>query len=1157
MPSHVANREELIEALRLELVGPDPRGEPVHLVDGLELENVKDLFVPWVQESTGEEILTRDRPTKRYGVAVLFPAGTRAEDGGEGTEGNSDEDLQHVDDPDEGGDPSEVLTRKAHEGIEAAKGRRGRDDSESELDFDIKGVNEFKPSAMAVTFLAGSGSSSLNVRVTGAAYRIFGVSSGARKWKWWARDPIAQTFSVSLGGIQQDGMVEIPPSEPADSSPLALKLRVVSRQAEEGFLITACLVNRTEGTGVDGRCLFQSRLEVECRHLDGSSSILPYPERLGDTDEEESSLAMLFRSRRTFAIGHGCSADWSDSDSGTSPDKIIGDPLPVVSVPSMTPEIRRGDRSPVEVSMESLARLDVDEEGFGALEEVVDLYRQWIELRELELQGFDPPHREVAHRHMRHCVHAADRMEDGLRFLAGDMQARTAFALANKAMLIQQQRVRRDSRQAQYDSQSGTYFFPDPAGDPADPVIEAGQGVWRPFQVAFQLMTLRSVAEGGDPDRELVELIWFPTGGGKTEAYLGLAAFSMLLRRLRRKEDCGTDVLMRYTLRLLTAQQFQRAARLICALDWIRQTSDRDLGPRFSIGLWLGRSTTPNWNADGKAELRKLTGSTRGRGQDWLVVRACPWCAAEMGVIRRRSRKDWPNEAPQVLGYEEWDEVTLIRCPDSSCLFHEELPLVLIDEQIYRDPPTLIIGTVDKFASLAWRDAVRSIFGINKDGERVHSPPTLIIQDELHLISGPLGSMVGLYETVVHELCTDDMKDPPVPPKIVCATATIRGFESQVRALFARTRSAVFPPPGIDIADSFFSSEARDEDNRLMPGKKFVGIHAPGLGSVPTTQVRTFSAMLQAPVPLPKADRDPWWTLVVFYNSLRELGTGLSVLQTDIPEHLRSIANRWGMPFSERRKLFEVHELTGRLRDEEIPMAIELLERSTESHRYPVDVCLASNIIEVGVDIDRLSLMSVVGQPKTTSQYIQVTGRVGRRWWERPGLVLTIFNPAKPRDRSHFEHFRSYHERLYAQVERISVTPFSRPALLRALHAVIVAFVRQRAPTEDIESPYPVPTTLLANIKRVLVSRGSVAAEEDLPTLEEVFDRRVAEWEVGGRSRWESPIDSAEIPLMYGAGFYVPDAWRNFSWPTPWSMRSVDAECQAVISQLYNQPDEN
>ena len=405
---------------------------------------------------------------------------------------------------------------------------------------------------MAVTFLAGSGSSSLNVRVTGAAYRIFDVSSGARKWKWWVRDPIEQTFPVSLGDIPRDGMVEIPPSEPADSSPLALKLQVVSREAEEGFLITACLVNRTEGTGVDARCLFQSRLEVECRHLDGSSSILPYPERLGDTDEEESSLALLFRSRRTYAIGHGCSADWSDSDSGTSPDKIIGDPLPVVSVPSITPEIRRGDRTPVEVSMESLARLDTDAEGFGALEEVVDLYRQWIELRESELRGFDPPHREVAHRHMRHCVHAADRMEDGLRFLEGDMQARTAFALANKAMLIQQQRARRDSRQVEYDSRSGTYFFPDPAGDPADPVIEAGQGVWRPFQVAFQLMTLKSVAEGGDPDRELVELIWFPTGGGKTEAYLGLAAFSMLLRRLRRKEDHGTDVLMRYTLRLLT-----------------------------------------------------------------------------------------------------------------------------------------------------------------------------------------------------------------------------------------------------------------------------------------------------------------------------------------------------------------------------------------------------------------------------------------------------------------------------------------------------------------------------------------------------------------------------------------------------------------------------
>ncbi len=266
-----------------------------------------------------------------------------------------------------------------------------------------------------------------------------------------------------------------------------------------------------------------------------------------------------------------------------------------------------------------------------------------------------------------------------------------------------------------------------------------------------------------------------------------------------------------------------------------------------------------------------------------------------------------------------------------------------------------------------------------------------------------------------------------------------------------------------------FARYAVNENGKLAHGRIYVGVHAPGLGSIQTAQIRSFTALLQAPLALPVDQRDPWWTLLLFFNSLRELGTTLSLLQSDIPDYFHVLMRRAGLDYSQLRKFWNILELTGRLRSEEVPEAISKLEVKYEKEgqsKYPVDVCLASNIIEVGIDIDRLSLMTVVGQPKGTSQYIQVTGRVGRRWWERPGLVVTIYGASKPRDRSHFEKFRSYHERLYAQVEPTSVTPFSPPVLDRALHAIMVSYVRQLGNRNTIQSPYPYPDNLIEQLRK-------------------------------------------------------------------------------------------
>lgn len=512
-------------------------------------------------------------------------------------------------------------------------------------------------------------------------------------------------------------------------------------------------------------------------------------------------------------------------------------------------------------------------------------------------------------------------------------------------------------------------------------------------------------------------------------------------------------------------------------------------------------------------------------------------------------RIDVDDSEAEIAGYREAGNTVQLYCPDRTCDFRRGLPIHVIDDDIYEEKPDVVIGTVDKFAMLAWRPRARALFGLNENGDRIASPPGLIIQDELHLISGPLGSMVGLYESLIEELCTDRRHDPAVPPKIVSSTATIRRYEEQIEGLYARDDVTLFPPPSLEEGDSFFSSYARNEDGELRPGKKYVGVHAPGLPSLQTTQVRTFSSLLMAPVPFNEEERDPWWTLLTFYNSLRELGGARSLFQSDIPEHIRGMKKRTGA--DRKRPLKQVQELTGRISGEKVTEAIAELETPTNGEGNPIDACLASNIVEVGVDIDRLSLMAVVGQPKTTSQYIQVTGRIGRRWRERPGLVVTLYSTSKPRDRSHFEKFRSYHERLYAQVEPSSVTPFSPPALDRALHAIMVAYIRQF--TADTATPHPVPVERLEQLHDLLRPRVEEVDPQELDTFDRIFEKRIEEWENWSPVNWTQEED--DPGLMHRSGKHVPSRFRESTWAVPMNMRNVDAECVLEISNSLSPGD--
>ena len=514
-------------------------------------------------------------------------------------------------------------------------------------------------------------------------------------------------------------------------------------------------------------------------------------------------------------------------------------------------------------------------------------------------------------------------------------------------------------------------------------------------------------------------------------------------------------------------------------------------------------------------------------------------------------------------------ERTLIKCLASDCPFGARnselgLPALVVDQEIYRDPPSLVLATVDKFAQMAWNGRIRALFGrVDRhcprhgyigEGEShqarhretvglpaavVHelksplAPPDLIIQDELHLIAGPLGSLVGIYESVIDGMSTRASDHGPVRPKIVASTATVRRAQTQIRALFDRDAD-IFPPLGIDASDSFFAIEEAEK-----PGRLYVGLFGPGK-SIKTTLVRTYGALLsraqfefdRAIAADPDSDEvdtaDAYMTLVGYFNSLRELGGALRLLDDDVPARLRVLQNRG---FGPNRILYEKdRELTSRRGSSEIADTLDALDRTFKTRgagSYPIDVLLASNMISVGVDIDRLGLMVVSAQPKTSAEYIQATSRVGRR---HPGLIVEVYNWVRPRDISHYERFAHYHDTFYRHVEATSVTPFSERARDRALRGVLTSFVRQDVP--GMALPLAAASRFNRSLDRVgeiveLISgraykvTGSREVEAETRLL---LDNLTSEWH-----RWAQADDglvySANVSIRTSSSLCIWDGW--------------------------------
>jgi hypothetical protein len=858
-----------------------------------------------------------------------------------------------------------------------------------------------------------------------------------------------------------------------------------------------------DGTGrpSPGDCLYQVGLEC----LPTQGQIAEYPRvELATADPEEEELILTYQRAKVYAIGHGCAAAWDAS--AERPGSIWSEFIPAREVPGLSADV--GGYSRV-LQLSVLAGRESDRSAvIAGLRDLVGGYSGWIEssiATAVPPHGLDSAHHRITGR----LRVARDRMLGGLELLETDDEAWTAFQLANLAMLMQMHHSR-------HVAQGGRS-----RGDavPSDiDYLSLHEYHWYPFQIAFFLLATRSTTSAEAPDRDIVDLLWFPTGGGKTEAYLLLAAYAVFLRRLKSGDrGAGTTVITRYTLRLLTTQQFQRAAALVCACEQIRR-SYQTLGTLpVSIGLWVGGEASPNTYQDARQMLERIREGEPG--DEPLPIDRCPWCGT--GLLPESRSED-----PADFGIIAQNSSFRVHCTNPSCEFADALPISFVDEDLYDHPPTILLGTVDKFARLAWRPGGSAFFGLDR-----HEPPSLIIQDELHLISGPLGSTVGVYEAAIEGL----LQLAGARPKVIASTATIRRASDQTMGLFGREVS-VFPPPGIHASDSYF---ARTDSSK--PGRLYVGImsqnHTPSSALVHTAAVLSQAV---SELHLGGAERDAYWTQVIYHNSLRELGKTVTFARDDIPARVEVI-----QPDPTRRRKLEdaeVVELTSNVHSTQIPA---ILSRMATPAADPdaIALLLATNMIQVGIDVPRLGLMLINGQPKTTSEYIQASSRVGRG--ATPGIVVTLYSPSKPRDRSHYESFLPYHLALYRYVEPSSVTPFALQSRTRSLHAALVIVVRHGAGlgenNQAVEFDRSNPA--VARAVDVLLTRAAASDRLEEFQTRAHLERLAEEWE---RRALDAKRDATNLYYEV-AGKQHRRLLRHFGergegWETLDSMRSVDLE---------------
>lgn len=912
------------------------------------------------------------------------------------------------------------------------------------------------PSSIGISFYIEDSTEEINLDVSWGDYSKSSEKKITKEGKEvdvarYTRSPGNETLVVNFSTFDRTTELALP----CDTN---IHVHISRIHLKNGFsLVTAYIVNKRRNSENDVESMM-FQVDIKAYVADGSCAFVAEHICRDVLAADE----YYFEQRPIFGRGRGCAATWGEITDGRTK-YVKSDFIPQYEFPGVSAALKGFDK--FFFSMRFLSIAKKKEEILGRLNVLADSYDAWIQeaiIHDSKMQDSDFVNK-IGNNVASKCIDALNRIRNGIQLLEANEIAFDAFCFMNRAMILQRNIMNYSKKHGAGIECSFKDFV--------DPRKEENDFGWRPFQIAFILMNLAGIVDPTHDDRTIVDLLYFPTGGGKTEAYLGLMAFVIAHRRLTASSDSeynhdgGVTAILRYTLRLLTTQQRDRITKMVVAAELIRLKEYPKYGTTpISIGFWVGGGVTPNSFDDLKENAEKPYEARRQRNLLYKQLLTCPFCGKPL------------TEDEFYIDTER--KTVAIYCSDRDCMFYKyksnkmQIPVFLVDEEIYAKCPTIILSTVDKFARLPWDVKTNALFGrvdrfCSRDGyvaigdeHKTHKktadipastlipvkpflPPELIIQDELHLITGPLGTIYGAYETIIENMCTYQLDDYTIKPKYVVSTATIKNASEQSKCLYARRDTVQFPPNGFQIGDSFFINEVPTTDD---PFRKYVGLCAPGQ-SVKTALLRSYAIILQTVFDLSQKDKwkdtiDPYYTLVGYYNSIRELGGAVRLLQDDIPKRINRLKKKYGMDRARLLNKSASVEITSRMPSYKIPDQLKKLEATFDS-KDCLDTAIATNMIAVGMDVDRLGLMVVTGQPKQNSEYIQATSRIGRAF---PGLVVTLYNPYRPRDLSHYENFTGYHSQLYRFVEGTTATPFSARARDRVLHALIISAIRLKYP---------------------------------------------------------------------------------------------------------------
>lgn len=682
-----------------------------------------------------------------------------------------------------------------------------------------------------------------------------------------------------------------------------------------------------------------------------------------------------FEQRPILGRGRGCAAVWDEPINGKST-CVESAFIPENEFPGVNAALDGFDENYFSTSL--MASKGKKDEILVKLNTLADSYANWIEktLKANSRMKDEDFANKIGNNVISRCLDALTRIREGIHVIETDEIAFEAFRFMNMVIYYQNS-IKNYSKKNGVGIDCNFKEFV----NPKDSNNNFG---WRPFQIAFILMNLSGIVNPKHKDREIVDLLYFPTGGGKTEAYLGLMAFVIANRRLRANSnakynaDGGVTVMLRYTLRLLTTQQRDRITKMVVAAELTRRRMPEKYGNEpISIGFWVGGGVTPN-KFDEFIEKPDYPSAARSaRNKVFKQLLTCPFCGKPL-------KEENFNIEPEKKSIE-------IYCSDEHCEFYRykdnriPIPVYLVDEEIYAKCPTIILSTVDKFARLPW--------------------------------------------------------------------------DVNTNALFGRVDR--------------------------------------------------------------KCSRDG------YFNSIRELGGAVRLLQDDIPKRIKRIKNKYGL--EKQRFLNRNVEITSRMSSYQIPEKLKQLETTCES-KDCLDTAVATNMIAVGMDVDRLGLMVVTGQPKQNSEYIQATSRIGRKY---PGLVVTLYNAYRPRDLSHYENFSGYHSQLYRFVEGTTATPFSARARDRVLHAVIISAIRLKFPNlannADASAIASLTNEEIDEVKELILERLNIIKPAAKADASDEIDQFIDWWKLRA---------AQEKPLRY----YVVGTERYNRLMNPYDKPHVDTE---------------